>query len=274
MAWVKLDDRFFQHPKVIQISNAAFRLYINGLCYSSLYQTDGKLLKGVCSNLLASFYQPAMDEWTPDECIEELLKANLWDSGDDHYMIHDYLEYNLSKENREKLSELRKESGSKGGIAKAKQVARLLLQQRRSKTLADPKPIPISQTQTETPSQTEKQKTRQLPSSRALPESVEWGSSYCLMLKYNKESPGNVPTVKSPSKNRVVREMEYLRMFPDENWWTQTFLQYHRSRFLSGQTTPGNGHGNFKPDFDWLLSKGKDGIENCVKVHDGRYRDG
>jgi hypothetical protein len=113
------------------------------------------------------------------------------------------------------------------------------------------------------------------PQGKGIPvEPVVWGARFCLIQKYNRESPENVPTVASPSRERTKREATYLRMFPEECWWTETFLQYHRSRFLSGKTIPGNGHGAFKPDFDWLLSRGKDGIENCVKVHDGRYRDG
>lgn len=111
-------------------------------------------------------------------------------------------------------------------------------------------------------------------SSRALPEQVEWGISCCLILKYNKETPDNVPTVRSLSTARLKREREFLTMFPDEQWWSVTFQQYKRSKFLQGIVQSDNGHKSFKPDFDWLLSKGKDGIENCVKVHDGRYRDG
>ena len=63
-------------------------------------------------------------------------------------------------------------------------------------------------------------------------------------------------------------------MFPAEAWWTVTFKQFHVSRYLRGLT---NGTDQYPPiarDFDWLLSKGHDQTENCVKVHDGRYRDG
>jgi hypothetical protein len=119
-----------------------------------------------------------------------------------------------------------------------------------------------------------KKRTTTSSSPRALPEEAEWGMSFCLILKYNKETPDNVPSVRSLSDARIKRERDFLRMFPDESWWTATFSQYHRSRFLQGISNGSEGHHSFKPDFDWLLSKGKDGIENCVKVHDGRYRDG
>lgn len=116
-------------------------------------------------------------------------------------------------------------------------------------------------------------KRRPLPRPLALPESVTWGNSCCLILKYNREAPDNVPSVRSLSEARIDRERRFLRMFPDEAWWTMTFRQYYRSKFLRGHKEPNNGHKSFQPDFDWLLSKGKDGIENCVKVHDGRYCD-
>ena len=50
------------------------------------------------------------------------------------------------------------------------------------------------------------------------------------------------------------------------------YAEYHQSTFLQGLRAQA-GHERFKADFDWLLSQGKDGIENCVKVHDGKYRD-
>ena len=50
------------------------------------------------------------------------------------------------------------------------------------------------------------------------------------------------------------------------------FAEYDRSSFLQGLRTQ-VGHERFKPDFDWLLSQGKDGVESCVKVREGKYRD-
>ena len=107
-----------------------------------------------------------------------------------------------------------------------------------------------------------------------LPESAEWGEPCCLMIKYNLEVPDSSPAVDTPSQKRLEKERKYLDQFPDEAWWTATFRQYHRSRFLRNLVPKKAGHESFTPDFDWLLSVGKDGTENCVKVHDGRYCDG
>ena len=103
-----------------------------------------------------------------------------------------------------------------------------------------------------------------------------WPSVFYLVKLYNDLTPDNVPSVeKIPAgSSRYKKAKQYLRIFPEEDFWRRVFQQYHRSDFLSGKSPPREGHGNFKPDFDWLLSKGKDGSENCLKVHDGRYTDG
>ncbi len=91
---------------------------------------------------------------------------------------------------------------------------------------------------------------------------------------YNRLTPDNCPAVKTLSPSRRMKARKYLAMFPKREWWEAVFEQYRHSRFLQGLGTKTNGHESFTPDFDWLLSRGKDGTENCVKVHDGRYRDG
>ena len=99
-----------------------------------------------------------------------------------------------------------------------------------------------------------------------------WPSPEALADLYNRLTPDNVPPVKSLSTKRREQARKILRQFPDRAWWEETFARYHRSQFLSGRTTPSNGHAGFRPDFDWLLANGKTGTENCVKVHDGNYR--
>ena len=61
-------------------------------------------------------------------------------------------------------------------------------------------------------------------------------------------------------------------MFPEERFWTGVFSAIQFSSFLRG-LRPSNGHEGFKGDFDWLLTQGKDGTENAVKVEEGRYQD-
>jgi len=103
---------------------------------------------------------------------------------------------------------------------------------------------------------------------------LAWGSPEALIERYNSHTPDETPAVVTLSPERMKKAREYLVRFPKESFWLETFGQFHKSRFLRGLTPPRNGHKSFKPDFDWLLSKGKeDQVENCVKVHDGRYLD-
>lgn len=87
MTWIKLDDQFSDHPKVAALSDRAFRLYVQGLCYASRYLTDGLLTS---ASLLVIRAKPA--------ALAELMDAGLWESSHDEAVtIHDYLKYNPSR---------------------------------------------------------------------------------------------------------------------------------------------------------------------------------
>jgi hypothetical protein len=96
----------------------------------------------------------------------------------------------------------------------------------------------------------------------------DWPTPYKLIELYNLLTPEECPAVNTVSPSRIAKAKKYLKTFPDEAFWREVFKQIHRSRFLRGVSS------KFVADFDWLLTVGKDGTENAVKVHDGRYMDG
>ncbi len=104
-------------------------------------------------------------------------------------------------------------------------------------------------------------------------ESPGWPSPAALVGLYNDLTPDEILAVTTLSPARRAKARAYLREFPKEAWWREVFAQMHRSRFLRGLVKR-PGHESFVADFDWLLTKGKDGSENVVKVHDGKYQDG
>lgn len=106
------------------------------------------------------------------------------------------------------------------------------------------------------------------------PEPQSWGTPEHLVALYNAEAPDNVPAVEELSPKRREKARKALNQYGEESWWKEVFAQYRRSRFLRGLTPARPGHTSFRPDFDWLLSVGKNGVENYVKVHDGMYADG
>ena len=98
----------------------------------------------------------------------------------------------------------------------------------------------------------------------------DWPSVEKLVSIYNEHSPDECRAVQQLSEGRIKKARRYLTQFPEQKFWEEVINQIKASLFLRGlQNT--NGHKSFRADFDWLLSQGKDGSENVVKVHDGRY---
>ena len=103
MSWIRLDDNFPDHPKVITLSDKAFRTYISGLCYASRYLTDGFLAEPVVNRL--------------DGVLSagELEGVGLWRKRENGWEIASYSEYQTSKEqveaakakNRERVAKWR-----------------------------------------------------------------------------------------------------------------------------------------------------------------------
>jgi len=101
----------------------------------------------------------------------------------------------------------------------------------------------------------------------------QWGDPEVLIEKYNKETPNVLPAVEKITPARIKKARDYLKIFPDEEFWTEAFKEIAKSPFLLGlKKNP--GHETFKANFDWLLTKGKDGTENVVKLYEGRYSNG
>ena len=104
-----------------------------------------------------------------------------------------------------------------------------------------------------------------------------WPSVEAFIALYNELAPDECPAAKTTAGGRRITIQGYLQKFPDRTWWEETFRQIRRSRLLRGLVPPKeprNGRAPWVCDLDWLLTQKKgEASENCVKVHDGRYRD-
>lgn len=89
MTWVRIDDGFTDHPKVVQAGPIAGWLYVCGLTYASRYLTDGFLSYGTVRRLCAEIKRPEV-------VAQTLVQCGLWEAADGGYQIHDYLTYNPS----------------------------------------------------------------------------------------------------------------------------------------------------------------------------------
>jgi len=89
MAWAKIDDQFFMHPKVIAAGRDARDLYLAALTYAGAQLTDGFIPDGALPLVGAMAQVPEVPA-----CVERLVEVGLWEPTDGGHMIHDYLEYN------------------------------------------------------------------------------------------------------------------------------------------------------------------------------------
>jgi hypothetical protein len=118
MTWVKVDDRMPDHPKVAGLSDRAFRVHVEALCFCSGFLTDGAVSAKVAQQR----------HWSAKH-TDELVEAGLWETTGDGWLIHDYLTYQRSRQAATRTSEVRAIAGARGGIAaaKSKQIASGLL---------------------------------------------------------------------------------------------------------------------------------------------------
>lgn len=90
MAWVKIDDQFASHPKILKAGPAAAWLYVCGLTYCNRYLTDG-FIPAEAVRLLTDLKNPGKE-------AAKLVNAGLWEIADGGYIVHDYLDWNPSAE--------------------------------------------------------------------------------------------------------------------------------------------------------------------------------
>lgn len=155
MTWVRIDEEFARHPKVLEAGPLGMAMQISALCYCNQYLTDGFVPHSVVPGLL-SFDGLGMRMWkgeligggedaTWELVVQDMVRSGLWTEVPGGYEIHDFHDYQPSKAEVLELREARKEAGRKGGLAKAKAHAKQTASKRSSKTEAKlyPAPVPV-----------------------------------------------------------------------------------------------------------------------------------
>lgn len=82
--FVRLDHGMPENPKVAGISDSAFRLYIQAICWCSRQETDGKVPSSMMRRL------------GPVRSANELARTELVEVVGADYFIHDYLDFQRS----------------------------------------------------------------------------------------------------------------------------------------------------------------------------------
>jgi len=92
VTWVKLDDGFADHPKIIALTPQARDLFIWGLCYCARQLTDGFIPKRSVSGCGTV---PRSE--TRRRAIAALVQVGLWVEVEGGWQVHDYLDYNPNR---------------------------------------------------------------------------------------------------------------------------------------------------------------------------------
>ena len=118
MSWVKIDADFYLHPKVRQAGPLGIALQVAALCYCNKYLTDGFIPHDVIPallNLNASNLKGLIEY---QEVTESLVSAGLWEAVDGGFVIHDYLDYQPSREQllREREQSKKRQERFRNGV--------------------------------------------------------------------------------------------------------------------------------------------------------------
>lgn len=136
MAWVRLDEDFATHPKVLDAGPLGLAMQVAALCYCNRHLTDGRITLAAVRTLidLDGIHSWDGHEVTADHVVKDLVNAGMWhETGHDcpqcppierGYVIHGYLDLQPSRAQVEAKKEQASEAGRRGGLAKAKRTAK------------------------------------------------------------------------------------------------------------------------------------------------------
>ena len=139
MAWFKVDDQFYDHPKVADLPLSAIGLWIKAGSYCARYETDG--------SLTSARVQP-LGGRTRD--ADRLVEAGLWHRVDGGYQFHDWDQYQPTKAQQDAEREKARERMRKHRSGGSSEDVRANIE-RSSGAPTRPDPTPIYNTPTDDP---------------------------------------------------------------------------------------------------------------------------
>ncbi len=110
MAWARIDDNFFNHPKVRKSGKDAIIFYVAALCHCNAFLTEGFIADDMLDLVGMQAFQRR-----PKELADRLVECDLLDRVEGGYLIHDFLDYNYSRTQIEEIKSKRSDAGKQGG---------------------------------------------------------------------------------------------------------------------------------------------------------------
>lgn len=107
--WTRLDDDFYDHPRIVAAGNEGAGVFCRCLSYCGRYLTDGFVPGEVAARIANGDVG----------VLRTLLEVGLLEQTDGGFVLRDFLDYNPTadevKQRRERISEARREAGRRGG---------------------------------------------------------------------------------------------------------------------------------------------------------------
>jgi hypothetical protein len=104
--WARLDDAILDNPKIIAAGPLGFALHVAAITWCARNLTDGLIPKRRVPQLLdipslqvsETTKVRVLHALTPDDLAADLERIGLWHDRGENWEVHDYLVYNLSKD--------------------------------------------------------------------------------------------------------------------------------------------------------------------------------
>jgi len=93
MPWVRFEDGFAEHPKMLAVGPLGMALQVAAVCYANRALTDGFLPRAKVATLLDL---EGLADW--HTLAKDLVEAGVWDEADGGWRIHDYLDYQPARD--------------------------------------------------------------------------------------------------------------------------------------------------------------------------------
>ena len=100
--WTKLSDDFGEVPPVLNLSDAAYRLYVQGLIYCNRNLTDGLIAEAAVGRLTTTFSK---------RLVAELTATHLWTREGSNFVVAEFLRDQLSRAQVMKIRTDRRAAG-------------------------------------------------------------------------------------------------------------------------------------------------------------------
>lgn len=89
MPYAQIHTQAVRHPKVLALTAPAFRVWVAGHCYCQEHLTDG---------VIAKVALPALGVRVTPALVAELVAQTLWHDDGDAYRVHDWADWNQTKD--------------------------------------------------------------------------------------------------------------------------------------------------------------------------------